>query len=454
GPAYGAGAEPPAGAAAAAATEEWPALLGGTSRSSATAAAAPGELPVAFTAKVPLAKPTGPYAADWAEDNQRCGAVTPPVVAGGRVLVASTDAHTLHALDPATGKILWSYQTGGRIDSPPTVYRGLALFGSHDGHVYALRLADGQLAWRFLAAPGRRNIVVSGQVECLWPVRGSVTILDGKLYATAGRHNQTDGGVFLWRLDPVTGAAEASATIDDRDSSGSPPGPALKDYHGRIADVLSVNDAATWLYMGPVAIHPKSLAWCNLSVVPQVPAKNVAVPASFIPGGPDLNWKTEGVLNFLCAPTTGIVDRRSNVGGSKGQGGFRWNAVDGYRGGLRAERMAKVGRTIIGARGATLVAWDLDEKGKPKGGDRADPREVAKLPAQRPAALVAAGDRFVLATPASGGKTTAAVTVLNRDGTTAASAAVPAPVVTYGLAVAGGRVYAALEDGTLMCFGQ
>ncbi len=45
-----------------------------------------------------------------------------------------------------TGEPRWSYTAGGQIDSPPTVYRGLVLFGSADGYVYALWASDGQLA--------------------------------------------------------------------------------------------------------------------------------------------------------------------------------------------------------------------------------------------------------------------------------------------------------------------
>jgi outer membrane protein assembly factor BamB len=51
------------------------------------------------------------------------------------------------------------------VDSPPTIYKGLALFGSADGYFYCLRLADGALVWRFRAAPLDRRTVAFGQVE-------------------------------------------------------------------------------------------------------------------------------------------------------------------------------------------------------------------------------------------------------------------------------------------------
>ena len=90
------------------------------------------------------------------EPNTLGGKLTAPVVAGGRVFVASVDTHTVHALDGSSGRTVWSFTAGGRIDSPPTIYRGLVLFGAADGNVYALRAGDGKLVWRFRAAPQAR----------------------------------------------------------------------------------------------------------------------------------------------------------------------------------------------------------------------------------------------------------------------------------------------------------
>ena len=79
------------------------------------------------------------------------------MAAQGTVYVASIDAHTVYALDAASGKELWHYVAGGRIDSPPTVHGELVLFGCRDGRVYCVRASDGALVWRFLAAPVDRR---------------------------------------------------------------------------------------------------------------------------------------------------------------------------------------------------------------------------------------------------------------------------------------------------------
>jgi outer membrane protein assembly factor BamB len=128
-----------------------------------------------------------------------------PTVAEGMVFVASIDDHRVVALDSVTGAMKWSFTTGGRVDSPPTIYRGLALFGSADGWVYALRASDGQLAWKLRAAPLERRIMVRGQLESLWPVPGSVLVSDDTLHFAAGRNTYTDGGLYYYAVDPATG---------------------------------------------------------------------------------------------------------------------------------------------------------------------------------------------------------------------------------------------------------
>jgi hypothetical protein len=133
------------------------------------------------------------------------GTLTQPVAVGDTLWIASRDTHTLYALDAETGKKRWSFIAGGRIDSPPTIHKGMVLFGSADGYVYCLRASDGELAWRFRAAPHERLIGSFGQLESAWPVHGSVLMLDGLAYMSAGRSTYLDGGLFLYAIEPSSG---------------------------------------------------------------------------------------------------------------------------------------------------------------------------------------------------------------------------------------------------------
>ncbi|MFV2065867.1 MAG: PQQ-binding-like beta-propeller repeat protein [Pirellulales bacterium] len=176
-------------------SSDWPTYRHDGSRSGATPAAV-----------------SHPLQAGWKADLG--GKLTSPVIADGVLLVAETDAHLVHALDATTGRELWTYAAGARIDSPPTLDQGRVLFGSADGRVYCLRLNDGKRIWKFRAAPQDRRIVADGQLESTWPVSGSVLVLDDAVYFAAGRTSYLDGGMFLYKLDAATGRVRNVRKLD------------------------------------------------------------------------------------------------------------------------------------------------------------------------------------------------------------------------------------------------
>lgn len=178
--------------------DDWPTYRHDPARSAASKTVVPAELKRVWAA-------------------QLGGKLSSVVVAGGRVFVAAVDVHTVHALDAASGKALWSYTAGGRVDSPPTIDHGRVLFGSADGWVYCLRSADGALVWRFRAAPVERRMVAYDQLESPWPVHGSVLVQDGVAYCVAGRSMFLDGGLRLVGLDAATGRKRSETVLDDRD---------------------------------------------------------------------------------------------------------------------------------------------------------------------------------------------------------------------------------------------
>ncbi len=145
------------------------------------------------------------------------GRLTAPVIAEGKVFVAAIDTHTVHAVDAENGDQVWSFTAGGRVDSPPTVYRQRVLFGSHDGWVYCLRADDGALVWRHRAAPVDQRMMAYEQLESVWPVHGSVLVRDGVVFCVAGRAMWLDGGLRMVRLDVDTGRKLSETVLDDRD---------------------------------------------------------------------------------------------------------------------------------------------------------------------------------------------------------------------------------------------
>jgi len=144
------------------------------------------------------------------------GKLSTMTVADGKLFVAAVNEHTVHALNAGNGAKLWSFKAGSRMDSPPTIWQGRALFGSADGHVYCLRASDGALVWKFRAAPEDRRLMAYEQVESVWPVSGSVLVREGVVCCVAGRAMWLDGGLRLLRLDAATGKLLSETVLDDK----------------------------------------------------------------------------------------------------------------------------------------------------------------------------------------------------------------------------------------------
>jgi len=190
------------------------------------------------------------------------GRLTSPVIAEGRLFVADTATHAVHALDAGSGRRLWSYTAGGKVDSPPTIWQGRVLFGSADGWVYCLRADDGVLAWRFRVAPSDEQLVAFDQVESVWPVHGSVLVENGVAWCVAGRSAFLDGGMTLWRLDPRTGEALSQTVLDDKDPQS---GKDLQAYVSwlnmptALPDILSTDGRLVYMRSQPFAMDGKRL---------------------------------------------------------------------------------------------------------------------------------------------------------------------------------------------------
>jgi len=170
--------------------------------------------------------------------------ITPPVIADGRVFIVHVDRHTVCALDSSTGDSAWSFTAGGRVDSPPTIHNGLAIFGSRDGYVYCLRASDGEPVWKFRAAPADVRCVARDQVESVWPVHGSVLVTDDVLWFCAGRSSYLDGGLRVYRLDPLTAECLSITEVDSLGPDDQQPPIkstifARLDMEGAKNDVLS-----------------------------------------------------------------------------------------------------------------------------------------------------------------------------------------------------------------------
>ena len=204
GPAYGQVSDPTPQLSDSA---DWPIYRHDRWRSSSTTSPGPEKLSTLWSCSLApeTALPDGPILHDWRENEFVKGPVSAPTIAGKLAFVARPDAHEVVAIETGSGEVRWRFTANGRVDTPPTIYRNLCLFGTHAGSVYALHADSGQLAWHFRAAPSSERIVAYGQVESPWPVPGTVLIINDVAYFAAGRQPFADGGIFIFAVDPVSG---------------------------------------------------------------------------------------------------------------------------------------------------------------------------------------------------------------------------------------------------------
>ena len=83
----------------------------------------------------------------WVYENDEGQFLTSPGVDETHVYVGSRDKH-LHAVERLSGKLLWKFKTGGRVESSPLVFDDAVVFGSSDGRLYAINKDDGREIWR------------------------------------------------------------------------------------------------------------------------------------------------------------------------------------------------------------------------------------------------------------------------------------------------------------------
>ena len=193
---------------------------------------------------------------------------TEPVPAGDLKIVAVVHEHRVEARR-AGGAAAWSFTANARISARPVVIGGTVFAASHDGWLYALDAATGDIRWRFFAGHSDRRIMAHGQLEAASPALG-LAAFEGAIVCSAGRHPELDGGIYLWGLDPTTGAIRWKQHVR-RDMEWQPPLSAenagRKSRYAGYKNLL-VNYGLTVeegqlkmvgdVYTTPVAIDPKT----------------------------------------------------------------------------------------------------------------------------------------------------------------------------------------------------
>jgi len=417
------------------------------------------------------------------------GRLTQPVIVVGKVVLSAVDENTVYALDAVDGKVIWKFVAGGRVDSPPAIYRGMVLFGSADGRVYCLRLSDGELVWRFLAAPADRRVVALNQVESVWPVHGSVLVLDGVAYCSAGRSTWLDGGIDLYGLDPVTGKVLCKNHFESEHPKPFEGQDAAKPEHETRID-QNTTDYKTFL--APDRSDAFSMAGGAISDVLVSDGKNVFLHHV----GFNASLEKQGRLTRHLFSTSSLLDDTENHRSHwvLGTGDFSrvpvaYSWIVNRPGGKRRPTIAvPTGVMMVyDENGIWGVRRQGDSNGKyllfrkentPFSDDDESLPDFRNIPEDqvdktvwkinlpvRTKAMLKSGDNLFLgvmpvAIPADDphaayeGRMGGMIWVVScEDGSTVAEYQLDAPVVWDGMAAASGGLFLSTSDGTVLCLG-
>jgi outer membrane protein assembly factor BamB len=397
-------------------SSDWPTYRADAARSGSTAAGVPRELTSAWQTELP-------------------GPLTAPVVADGRALVASVDSHTVHALDAATGKPLWSYTAGARVDSPPTIHQGQAIFGGCDGYVYSLRASDGELAWRLHAAGDEPLIAVRGQLESAAPVHGSVLIDGDVAYVTAGRSSYLDGGIDLYRVEPGTGKVLSRTPIysPDPETGKQPDQYGPNAMPGARSDILSSDEGH--VYLRDTVFGKDGAAQAEGS-------PHLFTLTDFL----DDSWphRSYWIFGTRCSIATGCSGRDKNLIYGRLLV-FDESTIYGYgRKNVDWSNQLQDGpyRVFAKSRGEGTSQWETPL-----------PIQVRAMVLTDKVLFVAGSPTDVGVGPSDGeeGRGAKLLAISVADGVRLAQYPLDGPPVFDGMAAAGGRLYLALENGRLVC---
>jgi outer membrane protein assembly factor BamB len=101
----------------------------------------------------------------WSYDTGVSDIKSSPVITDGTVILGSNDG-SIYALTTDKGTLKWKYSTSDNVESSPSVKNGIVYVGSGDSTFLAIELATGKLKWKFpnsgpvICAPAISNDVV------------------------------------------------------------------------------------------------------------------------------------------------------------------------------------------------------------------------------------------------------------------------------------------------------
>jgi hypothetical protein len=176
---------------------DWPMWRHDPGRTAATTQKMPAEPRLIWSRGLPPLRPA------FKEPRLQFDRSYEPVAAGKRLLVGSSREDCVIAFDTDTGAELWRALANGPVRFAPVIVGETAIFGSDDGVVRCVKLADGTEVWQKRAVPSNRMLLGNQRLISVWPVRGGPVAKEGRVYFAAGVWPLE--GTFIFCCDAATG---------------------------------------------------------------------------------------------------------------------------------------------------------------------------------------------------------------------------------------------------------
>ncbi len=373
------------------------------------------------------------------------GRPTAPVVAENRLYVTSRDSHELRCLDATTGEDLWRVTTNGALDTPPTIDQGRLIFGARTGFVGARRADDGRLIWRRRVAPADLRLTAHGQLESPWPVHGSALVMKDRVYCVAGRSMHLNTGLYAYVLDARSGEIVQQAQLTaDTTVKGELKGSVLPD--------ILVSDGTT------IGMRTMRFSVDDISAY------------QLTGGGKSLAANDGGLLDDTWFNSAFWVYQKSRAQMLvfDDQAVFGIQAYDKFVSKSYPHDIFTPGRGYrVFAANVAAAPPAVSEKGRKRGGGKSRPSVIwEKRIASRAQAMAVTKEHLCLAgTPdlvdendpwgAIEGRRGSELKVFAKeDGKQVGECQLDSVPVYDGMAVARGRLYVSMQDGTIVCLGE
>ncbi|MDD2380157.1 MAG: PQQ-binding-like beta-propeller repeat protein [Mariniphaga sp.] len=84
----------------------------------------------------------------WEHETTKLPFIASPAIAGNRLLTANHNKF-LYCFDKNTGKLLWEYNTGSRVEASPVVAGDMVIVANMRGDLALVNLSDGKTVWNY-----------------------------------------------------------------------------------------------------------------------------------------------------------------------------------------------------------------------------------------------------------------------------------------------------------------